>query len=59
MIVHIRDLDSISQDPGQQGRKWDLFEDEMFWEALSTITIGNLSLKIMPIDRIFTPYRFT
>jgi hypothetical protein len=30
---------------------------EMFWEVLSTITIGDLPKRKMPMDRFFTYYR--
>jgi hypothetical protein len=42
MIDHTKDWDSISQYRGYQGGKMDLSKGEMFWEVLSTITIGDL-----------------
>jgi hypothetical protein len=42
MIDHTKDWDSISQYRGWQGGKLDPSKGEMFWEVLSTITIGDL-----------------
>jgi hypothetical protein len=40
MIDHTKDSDSISQYRGYQGGKMDPSKGAMFWEVLSTITIG-------------------
>jgi hypothetical protein len=34
------------------------YEDEIFWEASSTIFTGNLPLRFQDMDKIFAPYRF-
>jgi hypothetical protein len=40
-IDHTKDWDSISQYRGYQGGKMGPSKGEMFWEVLSTITIGD------------------
>ena len=40
-IDHTKDWDSISQYRDYQGGKMDPSKGEMFWEVLSTITIGD------------------
>jgi len=42
MIDHTKVWDSISQYWGYQRGKMDPSKGEMFWEALSTIIIGDL-----------------
>ncbi len=42
MLDHTKDWDSISQYRGYQGGEMDSSKGKMFWEVLSTITIGDL-----------------